>query len=343
MRNPGIELLRIICFLCVIGIHTVPVPSIYLNAGNEAGAVSSAIINAIVRPGLPVFFMISGYFLLNAKEMPLRAHFVKRLSSVIIPFVAYGILHVFITKKEISVSDIGFFFEKIIKGTTALDIHFWFVYSICGLYIAAPLIRKTTINLSNKESITGIFSLLAICAYNLYFKEMHKLNSEIRYLIPIPDIGMSALLFVIGGLISKTIDRFSIKHGVSLWMSGILITLISFYLYGNKYNFNTYPESGLGVILASIGMVILFAKISLTGFLSKISCNIAAYTYGAFLIHLCLLRIIRGIPQHSVIENPITFFFIVVPLTAISALLVAFIVDNIVINKITSKIQKWAL
>lgn len=342
MRNPGIELLRIICFVFVIGIHTIPIPSVYLNSGNESGAITSAIINAIVRPGLPVFFMISGYFLLNAKEMTLITHFVKRLSSLIIPFVIYGILHVFITKKEIGFSEVIFFFEKIIKGTTALDIHFWFVYSICGLYLVTPLIRKAIINLNEKESLIGVFSLLFICAYNLYFKEMHKMNSEIRYLVPIPDIGLSAIFFVIGGLVARSINRFSITHGMLLWALGVVITLLSFYFSGNKYNFNTYPESGLGVILSSIGMVVMFSKVSITGMLSKTSCYIASYTYGAFLIHLCLLRIIRAIPSKNVIDSPVLFFFIVVPLTAIAALMIAFIFDSALVNRVVAKTQKLA-
>ncbi|WP_139788228.1 acyltransferase family protein, partial [Morganella morganii] len=64
-RNYSIDLLRVFCCVLVIGIHVVPTysPPYNINANN----VQIIIMQSIVRVGLPVFFILSGMFLLNNK------------------------------------------------------------------------------------------------------------------------------------------------------------------------------------------------------------------------------------------------------------------------------------
>lgn len=342
MRNPGIELLRIVCCLFVVAIHTMPNPTTFLAAGDVYGVYASELVHSIVRPGLPVFFIISGYFLLNSKSMPLKQHYSKRLSAIIIPFIVYGLLHVFISRRSVGIDDVEFFFSSIVKGTTSLDIHFWFVYSITGLYLIAPLIRKALLTLSAKDSFVGFVSLIAISLYNMYFKEVHLIDDNIRYIIPIPDIGMSALLFMCGGLLRRFESKVNINQSAIIWGSGVAISCVLYYLSFNTYKFNTFPDSGIGVIAASMGMMLFFSKITVNNHIKTFICNAASHTYGAFLIHLSILRILRDYIPFTVFSSPIAFVIVVSISTLLTSLILAWFIDKTISNPIIKFMGKWA-
>lgn len=340
MRNSGIELLRIVCCFLVIGIHSIPAPSTFASVGSDYGIFASELVNSIVRPGLPVFFMISGYFLLNANQLKLKNHYIKRISSILVPFIIFGILHVCITKKALDYESIIYFFTQSIKGTTAVDIHFWYVYSIIGLYVIAPLIRKSIINLSEKEAFIGYMSLLVISMYNMYFKEVYKIDDNIRYLFPLPDIGMGAFLFVSGGLINKIKNKITLLKSILLWFIGVFISVIMYKFSFNDLKFNTFPDSGIGVIITASAMLFIFVKFS---FKSSLIDFIAKNTYGAFLIHLSLLRIIREYMPFTVFQYPITYTVIISFVTLAISIIVSIVVNYIIVNRIESAIIKMAL
>lgn len=67
-RDTSIDLLRVVCCMLVIGIHVTVDYSLTVNKGMDSFIqIQSLLMNNIVRVGLPVFFVISGYFLLNKK------------------------------------------------------------------------------------------------------------------------------------------------------------------------------------------------------------------------------------------------------------------------------------
>ncbi|WP_163880442.1 acyltransferase [Paenibacillus favisporus] len=143
VRNINFDLLRIIAIIGVIFLHvssplhqTFAEPIIWWHIGN--------VYDSAVRWTVPVFFMISGAFLLNKNE-PINRFLKKRFSTILPSFFVWSVIYYFweIKRQE----DIGnivepsakTFFYNFLNGN--IYYHLWFIYTILGLYLVVPIIR----------------------------------------------------------------------------------------------------------------------------------------------------------------------------------------------------------
>src|ERR1700759_709489 len=152
-RHYGFDLLRIVACYMVIQIHTGEF--YYIGDGgvviNTPNSHIVAWFNSGFRPCVPLFVMISGYYMFPITDT--AAFMKKRLSRVAIPFViwcaGYAFYYYFtgmstLTNALINVSKIAVNY--------GVDIgHLWFVYMLLGLYLFAPLISHWVQNSSRKN------------------------------------------------------------------------------------------------------------------------------------------------------------------------------------------------
>ena len=82
---------------------------------------------------MPIFFILSGYFLLTDKpHLSLEQFLKRRLTRILIPFA--GVLLIYLFVRHWTVTEWG---TNILTGKVSF--HLWFMYSLVGLYLAVPL------------------------------------------------------------------------------------------------------------------------------------------------------------------------------------------------------------
>lgn len=95
--------------------------------------------DSMVRMSVPLFFMLSGYLLLQKKE-PIVLFFKKRFKKVLIPLIFWTLFYIFWKSFYENSCSISFysFYSAIFTPSYG---HLWFLYAIVGIYLYLPFLR----------------------------------------------------------------------------------------------------------------------------------------------------------------------------------------------------------
>ena len=144
----GYTLLKLLRHFRIVWLHSAaPLLSKYNSLPLSYWSVGN-LYDSIVRMGIPLFFMLSGYLLLN-KDDSLSDFFLKRVNKVVIPLFMWSIFYVLwkcYYEQRIVISIDAFrdaFFGPVYE-------HLWFVYTLLGLYLYIPILRIFIQNSSAK-------------------------------------------------------------------------------------------------------------------------------------------------------------------------------------------------
>ncbi len=130
---------RALATLGVVLIHTTG-PLLYgYNQHPESYWWISNIYDSAARMCVPLFFMISGFLLLQ-KDCSLKTFFSKRVNKVFIPLLAWSMFFIlwkvyFEHSTSLSPDSL---FSLIYKPAY---FHLWFLYALLGVYLSVPLLR----------------------------------------------------------------------------------------------------------------------------------------------------------------------------------------------------------
>ena len=157
-NNVYLDLLRIVACLCVVGIHT------------EDGGL---ILNRIARLGLPLFFLLSGYFLLpKCDDEHVGSFYYQRFMKILIPFLCYGVFYgcwIFQTGRILAKPTlenvwgaVRYIPNSVIDNLyQPIYFHFWFMFSLIGLYLLFPFLAQGLKAFSDK-GLMGLMMLLLV-------------------------------------------------------------------------------------------------------------------------------------------------------------------------------------
>jgi len=150
-RVTFIEQLRVVATFIVIVLHCYAAYFVDNSIFGTKTWWGVNIINGFTRWGVPIFLMISGTLLLDTSRNESIGYFLKKRSSrVLIPFVFWSILYYInfsvIYDRTLSISE---FITKFL--TKNISYHLWFVYTLFGIYLLVPIIRKLVKSVSDKE------------------------------------------------------------------------------------------------------------------------------------------------------------------------------------------------
>jgi len=307
-RNYSIDTLRTISTILVIIIH-VCAPVVTNSDTNSNLFWISNLLDSFSRVSVPIFVLISGYFLLNNKSFP-----IKRYLKILWPlifwtsfYLLYNHIPLYLKTQEIFISEI---FHKLIYGVPYY--HLWYVYMLLGLYGITPLLIKYFAPLSSTRKLTliSIFFLFGILLRYLCFIYSFELIFIFQFL---EYVGYYAL----GGWL-KTANIRNFKKYLYFYILFSLSTSILVYQFNSFY---FYEYLSLNVILATISIFIFFSQVKLKeNFLSKIS----PLTFGVYLVHPFILNrlqklnlnfsILELIVMCSLLSVMIIYFFNKVPI-----------------------------
>lgn len=142
-RDTALDVIRILACLMVVLMHSpLPLPN--------ANGPFLAALSYFTAPCIGLFFMVSGALL-----MPVKADYfsflIKRFGKVIIPTVIWSLIYItlsrYCTESEINVLQAIASIPFSPQGEGVL----WFMYTLCGLYLIAPILSGWLDRASKKE------------------------------------------------------------------------------------------------------------------------------------------------------------------------------------------------
>lgn len=315
-----IHCLRACAMLMVVLLHSAA-PTLYRFKGpSDTYWMIGNFYDSFVRVCVPLFFMISGFLLLNKTES--TSNFInKRLKKIIIPTLFWTLIYltwkILYEKQKL---DLGHsLFSALISPSYY---HLWFVYATIGLYLAVPILRKFVTNTTN-SNIVYFLSIWFFCAAILPLIEK-TLGTKAKY-----DLGIFTGYagYLILGLF---LGRFTYKSShaiisVATIIAGLLITAFgTYFLTLEKGSFvdKFYGYLSPAIILSAAAWFVLFKYIfqdkgfSINTHIEKSITSLSSLSFGIYLVHALYLTALKsgafGFKVSALSGNPAIW----IPITA---------------------------
>lgn len=305
-RDYSMDLLKVIASFGVVMIHVDSNFRISDFIPNTNAWNISLAINLLTKWCIPIFIMISGYYLLNSKnEISYKDFLKKRFNKVLIPFIVWSIIYNLYYQYISSGISLKWLVLGLIKNIlgypTAAPL--WFLYPLIGLYLMVPIFKKIIEEIDFKI-------VLIIIGFAFIIKTVAPFtdtitNGTINYWKDVPLSNSSfAIYFILGGYLGKVNP--SIKTKICIYFSSMIvfaIGILATYKIQMIYDRSVEVTLDIGAInnlLLCISLFLLFKDIKF----KKISSNkifiwlmntLSQINFGIFLLHPIIIDIIKVI------------------------------------------------
>ena len=257
-----VDLIRTLAIVLVIMLHAATEPIPIANQMSPQGVTlwwTVNIYNALSRPAVPLFVMLSGALLLQPAKLgePLSVFFKKRLNRIALPFLFWGVAYFawrfFVYGEALSAN-------SILQGLlTGPYIYFWFLYLLVGLYLITPVLRVVVAYAERKTFRfllilwfvgTAIVPLLGLFGAYRLDDNVFIVTGWVGY-------------FLLGAYSLKTHVRSVVLY--ALLVFGLAWTIIGTYLVvgtiGERFSQFFYDASSFSMIGASLALFLLLAAV----------------------------------------------------------------------------------
>ena len=177
-REFSLDLLRVLACFLVIWQHVTEVyyigPDFTVPTHDEMPLIGW--MNSMTPIEVPLFVMISGYFLLPLK-MDVGAFFKRRFTRILIPFVVWCVAYsaYFMVYRGDTLAQ---FLRNVAHIPVNLGVeigHMWFIYMLLGLYMLVPIISPWLEQCSKcqLQGYLGVWAFTTLLPYiHLWFPEV---------------------------------------------------------------------------------------------------------------------------------------------------------------------------
>ncbi len=339
-RHFGLDLLRVIACYLVIQVHAGEF--FYIGEGGTvlsgAGPYWVNLFNTSGRAAVPLFIMITGYFVLPVKNN-VSDFFRKRFTRVTVPFIIWCVLYA-LYKFFMKETDLQGMFINILKIPVNFGTeigHLWYIYMLIGLYLFFPVISPWITSASRK----AINLYLIIWSTTLLLPYIHQVFPEILgecYWNNTP------LLYYFSGFLGYAILGAYMKKyysqkatydsllGFTLLVIGFIITAGIFYIRLSSES--TVPELELSwgygtvnVAMMAIGLFLILKNRSdkKEGIVKKAVTGISNMSYGMYLAHIMILNFF-----YFLLNGLIDEIWIKLPLLSVCTFVVSYYLIKII-------------
>lgn len=283
------EWLRALSIIAVINIHVVP-PTLQLFNFSKFSFLIGSILALIPRSAVPIFFMISGALLLDKVEDK-TIFFKKRVNKMLIPSLFWAIFYsVWINKDNLNIVDLKLIVMKIYTGD--IYYHYWFIYTILGLYLVTPIIRLFTLNASRRDIEYLLLVWLLGTAVDMTIYKIFKIHLGIN----LQYVGGFLGYFILGYYlykyeISKTVRNTLYLLSVPIFLAAVFSTYQLTKIDNGNIDLFFYDYFNPITVLFSIVIFLLFknSKISSENKIIKLISNAS---FGIYLIHPIIIELL---------------------------------------------------
>lgn len=292
------------------------------------------IIESSVRFSVPVFFMLTGALLFD-KEYSIGSFLKRRFFRVILPFLFWSIPYILfgLTLKILHKEELNFFkvFIFIIdQFKNGSSYHFWFVYTLLGIYFFIPIISKWIRNSTNNEILYFLILWLITVLFTYPILSIFKTKIDFSYFTGF--LGYTVLGYYLKKI---NFDSFRKKDliAIGLFITGLVITIIgTYFLFKLKEKMDElyYEYLTLNVLMCSIGVYLFIKDKNIKNlFILKFLNLMNKFSYGIYLVHVLVLTFLTKAGITCLFIHPL----IGIPLTSILCLTFSTLIINVV-NKL---------
>lgn len=281
-----VDAVRVFAMIMVILLHCICDYSNYSgNFGRPLWWIT-AFLNEITRTGVPLFFMISGFLLIDSVDTSNIGEFYKkRFAKIAVPFLIYYVFYYcyFRIRGGRSLLSTEFFAQLVNSGSAY---HLWFVYSLLFLYLFIPFIKMIV----EKSTLKMLVVFFVLTCFQTTLKPLLNILFDGRLYFFFAEDGIVGYMgYAILGYI---LGKYAIKWDKVIIALGILavpvFAVINFYgamkgngfVFSGGYTINHYIEAA--------GIFLLFKRLNIRknkglGLLSVLS-------FRAYLIHVFVIE-----------------------------------------------------
>lgn len=308
-RTFSLDLLRVIAIFLVIYAH-----SGYLFFNSKVLVVTDMdrlwlmILTVIGRTSVPLFVMLSGYFLLPMKDST-SVFIKKRFLRLLPPFLIWSLVFAFYPVLLGACSFIEAAKVAVLIPVQYESYHFWYIYMILGLYLLIPIISPWLNKCSKKELQFYLF-LWGVSTFSPY------IHQKLPYFLGEAPWNETGSLYYFSGFIGYLMAGYYIKRygtfskisSISMILVGYITTVISCFHYSTP-NFDLIDMQlsiwlcNSNVALMTLGLFSLFAGLQINnkGFKGNLVTDISLKSYGMYLFFPLTIfvssRLFRNLPS----------------------------------------------
>ncbi len=202
----------------------------------------------------------------------------------------------------------------------------WFVYTILGLYLIIPILRKW-VKQSSQNEILFFLIIWGISILKLlpFFGE-NIINIELQYF-------SGYIGFIVLGYYLSIISPVKRRYAALCFLLGSAITIYGTHYYsvlGNTFTHAFYDYLKPNVILSAIGLFLLFKGVSIPyKWIHRAFLSISKHSYGIYLIHILVLQKITAAGVYWDMYSPIVMIPFITALVFTISFFIIFILKKI--------------
>ena len=320
------DILRIISMLPTAFIHTAVHDYDVLVQGSGSWLVCN-FFSGLFRYCIPLLFMVSGAFLLDAKrEYSFKKLYGQKISRLLVAYIFWAVLYSFIGNLVEFQTINSDFIKSFIRETILGHYHLWFILAMISVYMIVPFLR-----LIAKDVKLIKYFLLLWLFFTVFVKILfwvpHTFVDEIKtFLI---DFDMN---FVVGysgyfllGYYLRT-NEISKRTRIIIYISAIVTTAIAIVVnvWCEGTSVEVYSNHAPSSILSAVAILLFVnkwaAKHKMNEKLASFISTIAPLGFGVYLTHdlfIILFMDVFGL-------NTITMPLVMIPIISIMVLVAGY-------------------
>lgn len=337
-RHRGFDLLRVIAIYMVMQIHTGEFEYIGTDGSvlHTSGSWAVGWTNSLLRVCVPLFVMISGFFLFPVGDE--RKFFRKRFTRVLIPFVVWCVVYSFYyyAQGAISLQTAFLNVAKIAVNYGTEVGHLWFVYMLMAIYLIAPVLSPWIVSASRKS----MELFLALWGITLLLPFIHLFFSAVWgecYWNATPTLYYFSG-FIGYAVLAAYIRRFWMAPSLRIDWLAIGLVVVGYiataggFLYRLGYEHSvkslelTWNFTVLNVAVMTAGLFLLFRNIH--GSESRVwrwIDDLSRMSYGMYLAHIIVLNAV-----HSHLAPLLGNAFVRIPTIALTTFFITYLAVKLI-------------
>ncbi len=289
------DLLRIVAAFAVVFLHTAAERISQINAGDPEWW-TVVVCRVLPSFAVPVFFMLSGMFLLDpAREVGARK-IVRGCGRFLVAFAFWSAFY------PLAFPPHRLYLGQFLKG----PVHLWFLPALASCYLAAPALRAIARDRKAEESLLSVvFFLLCVTT------TLRAMSDSFHRIVPttITVLSMPAFLVLLGDYLHR-FPLNGIRRRMLLFAgaSGLLVAIAATGLLA-KEGLNADFILGAAhapVVLFSAAVFTLFqsafAKKPSSARRRSIVSEIAKSMFGVYLVHRAFIWLLPPVPGPAVLD-----------------------------------------
>lgn len=323
-RLKCLDRLRVLAVFLVIGVHTFDMgASLAAKSSMAYRLLSLGSVLALVCN--PIYIMLSGALLLGRKTSGLISFYRKRFLTTAVPLFAYYLIYKAVHGgiQNLYPRNLPGLLIEIFRGPFEGAPHFWLIYTILSLYLAAPFLSAMLVHLPAGLKKGLVVMIFLSQAAGTYLPGLH-LTSQIRFLFS----GWTGV-FLLGNLLMDPDFKTWRKPVAGAGVAGAAVTAAAAFLDWDTAMFvNTAPTMTLMAAAIFVGFLEMEGRFSVPG---KWFLLVSRHSYSVILIHWYVLYYLVGDRFFTWGVTGSFGWIITVPAVFLLSLLLAICYDYVVV------------